>query len=253
MFPKWGILLRGIILPCGQPWHIVFQLPLTAARDGTEGLIWGPLHCNQMSLLWGEEEEEEEEEYYVQLYIPLQHCWVFGVFFFVLFLSGQTLMLYPLTFGDLSALFHKHRVGNILGIRNLNLPLFYPPPAILHTAHSRRASLRLPRHWVSSPMPHLNILPSGPFMWCVMCNLWPQRCQHGTMPTSPSLVGCWRISLFSFCRYKEPTSLKYTFCQGFNLDLGFVIERMWYLYQAELPLSLSSLCCEQPAFNCLCS
>lgn len=174
-------------------------------------------------------------------------------FFFVLFLSGQTLMLYPLTFGDLSALFHKHRVGNILGIRNLNLPLFYPPPAILHTAHSRRASLRLPRHWVSSPMPHLNILPSGPFMWCVMCNLWPQRCQHGTMPTSPSLVGCWRISLFSFCRYKEPTSLKYTFCQGFNLDLGFVIERMWYLYQAELPLSLSSLCCEQPAFNCLCS
>lgn len=45
-------------------------------------------------------------------------------FFLALFLLGHTLMLYPLTIGALSVLFHKHRVGNILGIRNLNLPLF---------------------------------------------------------------------------------------------------------------------------------
>lgn len=70
-----------------------------AARDGSEGLIWGPLHYNQMRLLWGEE-EEEEEEYYVQSYILLQYCY----FFLFLFLSGPTLMLYPLTFGAMSAL-----------------------------------------------------------------------------------------------------------------------------------------------------
>lgn len=51
-----------------------------AARDGTEGLIWGVLHCNQMRLLRGEE-EEEEEEYYVLSHSPLPHCCVF--FFFV--------------------------------------------------------------------------------------------------------------------------------------------------------------------------
>lgn len=28
------------------------------ARDGTKGLIWGPLRCNQMRLLRGEEKEE---------------------------------------------------------------------------------------------------------------------------------------------------------------------------------------------------
>lgn len=46
-------------------------------------MIWGPLHCNQMRLLWGEE-EEEEEEYYVQSYIPLQ----FVRFFFGLVFVG---------------------------------------------------------------------------------------------------------------------------------------------------------------------
>lgn len=62
-------------------------------------------------------------------------------FFLALFLSGHTLMLYPLTIGALSVLFHKHRVGNILGIRNLNLQLFFLPPDTPQTAHLHWASL----------------------------------------------------------------------------------------------------------------
>lgn len=56
---------------------LLFCLLLTAARDGTKGLIWGLLHCNQMRLLRREEEEEEEVEYYVLSCIPLQHCCFF--------------------------------------------------------------------------------------------------------------------------------------------------------------------------------
>lgn len=44
-------------------------------RNGTKGLIWGLLHCNQMRLLRGE--EKEEVEYYVLSCIPLQHCCFF--------------------------------------------------------------------------------------------------------------------------------------------------------------------------------
>lgn len=82
-----------------------------------------------MRLLRGE--EEEEVEYYVLSCIPLQHCCFF------LFSSGRTLMLYPLTFVVPAAMFHKHRMGNILSIRNLDRCF---PPATLHSARARSHS-----------------------------------------------------------------------------------------------------------------
>lgn len=48
-----------------------------------------------------------------------------------LFLSGQALMLYPLTFVVPVAMFHKHKMGNILSIRNLDCSF---SPALLHSA-----------------------------------------------------------------------------------------------------------------------
>ena len=96
-------------------------------RTGIKGLILGLLHCNQMRLLRG---AEKEVEYYVLSCIPLQHCCF-------LFLSGQALMLYPLTFVVPVAMFHKHRIGNILSIRNLDCCF---PPAILHSARARSHS-----------------------------------------------------------------------------------------------------------------
>ncbi len=54
-----------------------------------------------------------------------------------LFLSGQTLMLYPLTFVVPAAMFHKHRMGNILSIRNLDCRF---PPATLHSARAQSHS-----------------------------------------------------------------------------------------------------------------
>lgn len=54
-----------------------------------------------------------------------------------LFLSGQALMLYPLTFVVPVAMFHKHKMGNILSIRNLDCCL---PPATLHSARARSHS-----------------------------------------------------------------------------------------------------------------
>lgn len=115
-------------------WRVVFHLLLTAARDGTEGLMRGLLHCNQMRGLRGEEEEEEEVEYYVLSCIPVQHCCFF------LFLSGHTLMPYPLTFVVPAAMFHKHRMGNILSIRNLDCCFFFFPAATLHSTHARSHS-----------------------------------------------------------------------------------------------------------------
>lgn len=59
-----------------------------------------------------------------------------------LFLSEQTLMLYPLTFVVPAAMFHKHRMGNILSIRNLDLPLFS-----CHSAfHTCPVAFPVPRH-----------------------------------------------------------------------------------------------------------
>lgn len=55
-----------------------------------------------------------------------------------LFLSGQTLMLYPLTFVVPAAMFHKHRTGNILNIRNLDCCFS------LATLHSTRAQSHSP-------------------------------------------------------------------------------------------------------------
>ena len=54
-----------------------------------------------------------------------------------LFLPGQTLMLYPLTFVVPAAMFHKHRMGNILSIRNLDCRF---PPATLHSTRARSHS-----------------------------------------------------------------------------------------------------------------
>lgn len=77
-------------------------------RNGTKGLIWGLVHCNQMRLLKGK--EKEGVGYYVLPYIPLQHCCFF------VFLSRPTLMLYLLTFVVLAAVSYKHRMRNILCI-----------------------------------------------------------------------------------------------------------------------------------------
>lgn len=54
-----------------------------------------------------------------------------------LFLSGQALMLYPLTFVVPVTMFHKHGMGNILSIRNLDCCF---PPATLHSARARSHS-----------------------------------------------------------------------------------------------------------------
>lgn len=51
-----------------------------------------------------------------------------------LFSSGQTLMLYPLTFVVPAAMFHKHRMGNILNIRILDCRFL---PATLHSARGQ--------------------------------------------------------------------------------------------------------------------
>lgn len=54
-----------------------------------------------------------------------------------LFSSGQTLMLYPLTFVVPAAMFHKHRMGNILSIRILDCHFL---PATPHSAHAQLLS-----------------------------------------------------------------------------------------------------------------
>lgn len=87
--------------------------------------------------------------------------------FFVLFLSGQTLMLYPLAFGALSALFQKTQSGKLGKFK-----FAAAPPATLHSLHTFAVGISDCRDIVSFPVLHLNILPSGPFMWCIMYNLW---------------------------------------------------------------------------------
>lgn len=66
------------------------------------------------------------------------------------FSSGQALMLYPLTFVVPVAVFHKHRMGNILGIRNLDRCF---SPATLHSALCLAAFSR-PRAEVLSFLPY---------------------------------------------------------------------------------------------------
>lgn len=146
-----------------------------------------------------------------------------------LFLSGQTLMLYPLTFVVPAAMFHKHRMGNILSIRNLDCRF---PPATLHSTRAQSHSPSPTAEALSfpSPMPliHLNILQSAPFIRRVMYNLRQQQCQHGSMFFSPLLVLKYSAATVLFqdnctCR-KKLTCLKLRRCQVFNLALVFMIE-----------------------------
>lgn len=162
------------------------------ARDGTKGLIWGPLRCNQMRLLRGEERGGGWSIMFCRAF----HCSI--VAFFFLFLSGQTLMLYPLTFVVPAAMFHKHRMGNILSIRNLDCRF---PPATLHSARARSHSPSPSAEALSFPLPcpliHLNISQSAPFIRCVMYNLRQQQCQQGSM-FSPTLLVLNHLRCYCF-------------------------------------------------------
>lgn len=72
-------------------------------------------------------------------------------------------MPYPLTFVVPAAMFHKHRMGNILSIRNLDRRF---PPATLHSARAQSHSPS-PSAEVLRFLPHasetFNHLTIGPF------------------------------------------------------------------------------------------
>lgn len=112
-------------------------------------------------------------------------------------------MLYPLTFVVPAAMFHKHRMGNILSIRNLDCRF---PPATLHSARARSHSPSPSAEALSFPLPcpliHLNISQSAPFIRCVMYNLRQQQCQQGSV-FSPTLLVLNRLRCYCFVSKKK--------------------------------------------------
>lgn len=107
-----------------------------------------------------------------------------------LFLSGQALMLDPLTFVVPVAMFHKHRIGNILSIRNLDCCF---PPASLHSAQDRSHSPSPSAEvlsFLSHALIHLNISQSAPVIQSVMYNLGEQQCQHNVLSLSCTVAVC---------------------------------------------------------------
>ena len=160
------------------------------------------------------ERRRRRVEYYVLSCIPLQHCCFF------LFLSGLTLMLYPLTFVVPAAMFHKHRMGNILSIRNLDCRF---PPATLHSARARSHSPSPSAEALSFPLPcpliHLNISQSAPFIQCVMYNLRQQQCQQGSMFSPHSLLVLNHLRCYCFVSGQlHVQKKKKKLGQVFNLD-----------------------------------
>lgn len=106
-------------------------------------------------------------------------------------------MLYPLTFVVPAAMFHKHRTGNILSVRNLDRCF---SPATLHSTRARPHSpspcagaLSFLSH-ASDTFKHLTI---SPFYVVCQYNLWQQQCQHGTM--FPALSWFSSILPLLFC------------------------------------------------------